>query len=503
MNHLRVLVCLGLIAGGLVRTRAEERNAWPLAVQRINTAGQSPSTTALGPLFFEKTLPDGGRATGFRPFFLERTDATGRLVEATSLYPLYAYRADAEAYSWTVFNVINRSGAQPGAAPALRASNAEKIAVWPFYFSRQTGDPATSYRGLLPIAGEMKDYLGYDRIAWTVFPLYTAVDKRGARTTLTPWPILRVTRGAETGFALWPLFGWRDRPGETQRRFALWPLIWNHTLQPSPDAPAGAVPTRQIGVLPLYSREQNADFVNENFIWPFFGRTRRSAPYRYEENRYLWPFLVQGRGDDRIVNRWGPFYTRSVIKGYDKTWIGWPLWQQARWQSDGLAHTRTQLLYFLYASVEQRSLSNPNAAPAEKVHLWPLLSAWDNGAGRRQYQFPSPLEVFFPGNDLVRQTWTPLFALYRYDERAPGEARTSLLWDGVTWETSAREARTEFHLGPLLSVQSHAAAHRIALLNGVIGIRRNSGERMWRLFWLDFPGISPKLSPTAPATTDR
>ena len=161
------------------------------------------------------------------------------------------------------------------------------------------------------------------------------------------------------------------------------------------------------------------------------------------------------------------------------------------------------MLYFLYASVEQRSLSNPNAAPAEKVHLWPLLSAWDNGAGRRQYQFPSPLEVFFPGNDLVRQTWTPLFALYRYDERAPGEARTSLLWDGVTWETSAREARAEFHLGPLLSVQSHAAAHRIALLNGVIGIRRNSGERTWRLFWLDFPGISPKLSPTAPATTDR
>ena len=79
MNHLRVLACLGLIAGGLVPIRAGERNAWPLAVQQFTAAGQNTSTTALGPLFFEKTQPDGGRATGFRPFYLERTDATRRV----------------------------------------------------------------------------------------------------------------------------------------------------------------------------------------------------------------------------------------------------------------------------------------------------------------------------------------------------------------------------------------------------------------------------------------
>ena len=502
-RHRFLLVCLGLAAGGLVPARAEERNAWPFAVQQRSPAGQITSTTALGPLFFEKNLPDGGRSRGFRPFYLERTDSSGRIVESSSLYPLFTYRGDAESYNWSVFNLINRSGLQPGASPQLQPHQPERFAVWPFYFSRQTGDPATSYRGLLPIAGEIKDFYGYDRIAWILFPLYTEVDKRGARTTLAPWPFLRVTRGTETGFAIWPLFGWRERPGQFQNRYVLWPLIWNNTLQPSPEAPEGTPPTRQIGALPLYSREKNADFTNENFLWPFFGRTARTAPYRYDETRYLWPFLVQGRGDERRVNRWGPFYTHSVIKGYDKTWIGWPLWRQGKWEADGLAQTKTQFLFFLYFSVEQRSLTNPAAAPAEKVHLWPLLSAWDNGAGRRQFQFPSPLEVFFPNNDAIRDNWTPLFALFRYSQNAPGETRGSLLWDGITWETSAREARADFHLGPLLSVRSQSSARRIALLNGLIGIRRAPGERNWRFFWLDFPGTSAKLSPGATAPTIR
>ena len=26
---------------------------------------------------------------------------------------------------------------------------------------------------------------------------------------------------------------------------------------------------------------------------------------------------LQGRGDDRLVNRWGPFYTHSIAKGID------------------------------------------------------------------------------------------------------------------------------------------------------------------------------------------
>jgi hypothetical protein len=133
MNHRSLLLaCLGLAAGWLVPTRAEERNAWPLTVQQVDATGQVIASTALGPLFFQKKLPGGGLTSGFRPFYLGRSDSSGRITEATSLYPLFFYRADDEAYTWSIFNLVNRSGLQPGASPKLRPSNAEKYAIWPF-----------------------------------------------------------------------------------------------------------------------------------------------------------------------------------------------------------------------------------------------------------------------------------------------------------------------------------------------------------------------------------
>src|SRR5690606_8913447 len=126
-----------------------------------------------------------------------------------------------------------------------------------------------------------------------------------------------------------------------------------------------------------------------------FGYTDRTQPHRYHETRYFWPFLVRGRGDDRFVNRFGPFYTHSVIKDVEKTWVLWPVYREKKWTDPGVAQIQRQVLYFIYRSTEQHSTTNPAAAPAQKTHLWPLVSYWDNGAGRQQLQFPSPLEVFF------------------------------------------------------------------------------------------------------------
>ena len=97
--------------------------------------------------------------------------------------------------------------------------------------------------------------------------------------------------GAAHGFALWPLFGWQERPGVSRDEFLLWPLGSHHTQAPAPDAPAGTPPTRQSAALPFYARQQGPGFVSETFLWPFFGYTDRTAPSRYHETRYLWPFF--------------------------------------------------------------------------------------------------------------------------------------------------------------------------------------------------------------------
>ena len=373
-------------------------------------------------------------------------DASGRLVESDLLYPLFTHRTGKIGDRWSLLDLVNVERPPKSSDTGGRAFD-----VWPVYFSRDTGDPATSYHALFPIHGTVKDRFGDDRISWALFPLYGRFEKHGTTTTTVPWPIVKILRGdGNHGFTLWPLFGWRAKEGVYRDQFCLWPLIYQNEAnlgQPKPSV--------SLGVLPFYARDESAGSKSETYVWPFFGYLHRTAPDRYDETRWLWPLWVQGHGDNHHrVDRWAPFYTHSVSKGVDKHWVLWPLFRREEWADSGLEQTKTQFLYFLYWSLRQRSAAHPALAPAQKTHVWPLLSYWDNGAGRRQLQILSPLEVFFPDNEPVRLAYSPLFALYRYERWAPGDVRGSFLWDAITWRHSP--ARREFHLGPLLSVETAA-----------------------------------------------
>ena len=485
MNVRRTFVCLGLAAAVFAPlAKAAECNVWPFYVGQMDANGQTQSWQGAGPLLFEKKLEEGGTASGFRPVYLLRQDAAGVKRETDFLYPVFTYRTDGDTYRWSILNLINRSGPAAGAVPAAPA-NAERIeafALWPFYFSRQTGDPATSYRALFPVGGTIKNRFGDDRIDFVLFPLYGRFQKRDHVEWDTPWPFVRTFRGGgHSGFALWPLFGWHNQAGVARAHYYLWPLIYKdetHLDEP--------VPSVSLGVLPFYALDRRPGSVGETYLWPFFGYTDRTAPYRYHETRWFWPLLVQARGDDRYINRWAPIYTHSVIKGDDKHWVLWPLWRQETWTEAGLVQEKTQFLYFVYWSLRQRSATNAALAPAEKTHFWPLFSVWDNGAGRRQLQFLNPLEVFFPRNEQVQLVYSPLFALYRYDRRAPGDVRHSFLWDAVTFERRDGAGTREFHLGPLLSVETRPAGGRIALGHGLFGLQRDPGDRGWHAFLFDF-----------------
>lgn len=495
MHLLRFIASLGVAALCCASLRAEE-NLWPVRVAQTDDSGNAVSWQAAGPLIFKKPTAEGGEVHGFRPLFAQWRAASGAVTETDVLYPVFFYRTDGETYRWSVFNLINRSGDRAGRraqGPAARTS--DNFDVWPFWFSRDTGDPTTSYRALFPLGGTIKSRFGQDKITFAVFPLYSRTEKKGAVTTSTPWPILKVTRGTQQGFALWPLFGRLEQPGRFHREFYLWPLAWNNTIQSAPDSPAGTPPRREVGVLPLFTRETAPGFVNASYLWPFFGYTDRTQPTRYHETRYFWPFLVRGEGDAREVQRYAPFYTHSVKKGLEKTWVLWPVYRQKHLVDRGLDQTQEQVLYFLYWSARQRSTTNPNAAPAEKTHLWPLMSKWDNGAGRVQFQFPSPLEVFFPDNDRVRTSWSPLFALYRYDQRSVEHVRQEVLWGLLSWQREPQHR--EFHFGPLFSVNERAGEKRIAIGNGLLAWQRSAPGGRWRFFWFDFPGKANKVQTPA------
>ena len=488
---VRLFALLALQGSGIESARAAEQNIWPVKVTQYDDAGAVTSWQAAGPLIYKKSAADGEVVSGFRPIYAQWRRSAGDIREVNVLYPIFTYRADGSYYRWSLLQIILRSGDRAGKAsgqhPALVD---ETFDIWPLWFSRTTGAPEGTYRGLFPVHGTIKNRFGYDQLNWTLFPLYGRAEEHDAVTIAAPWPIISVTSGTEQGFRFWPLFGWRTKPAAFDRRFFLWPLGWNNTIQPFEEAPPGTAPRHQVGFLPFYTRETAQGLIDENYLWPFFGYTRRDEPFRYREDRYFWPFWVRGRGDERVVNRFGPFYTHSVVKGVDKRWVMWPLYREVHFSDAGIAQRKRQVLYFLYWSLEQRSTTNPAAAPAEKSHLWPLYSKWDNGAGRKQLQFPSPLELFFQGNERIRQSWSPLFTLYRFDQRAPGTVRHEAFWGLLSWTRSA--SNREFHFGPIVSMEAANEEKRFAIGNGLIGARR-SRDSGWRVFWFDFSSKANKV----------
>lgn len=495
---LRLLTALAAAAVVRPEARADrEWNLWPIWVEQAPASAarqQPPDWSAVGPLFFGRTLPAarhesaGKRVSGLRPLYVQTVDTSGTVREAAAVYPFLTYRRHESGHQrWSFFNLVNYStGRAPlrGEVGEAAASSTDQQAfdVWPVYFSRKTGHPDLDYWAVFPVWGTVRQRFGQDRFSWVVFPLYGRFERRGVTTTTAPWPFVKVLRGqGNRGFELWPLFGHRAKEGAYREQFLLWPFFYRQETalwQEQPHVKKGA--------LPFYAVDRSPGYVSETWLWPFFGYVDRTEPYRYRANHYFWPFFVQGRGDDRRVNRWAPFYTHSVIKGTDKRWILWPVWKDLRWEDPGLAQRKRQLLFVLYNSTEQRSLANPSAPAAEKYHVWPLLSGWDNGAGRKQVQVLSPFEVFFPHNEIIRQKWSPLFALYRFDQPAPGHVRHSALWNAMTFERNRDQAQSEFHLGPLFSRVKSGTEKRVALLGGLLGWERRAGSSQAKPFFGQF-----------------
>lgn len=480
-NRQLVATCLMFAHISISGLAALEQNMWPFWVTRYDTTGQVTETQAIGPLFFKENTPTES-FSGFRPLVYRHKNIPVQEHETALLYPIFRYQEDPVSSSWSVFNLINSTSSN------LEGDPHSGFDIWPVYFSRETGDPETSYRGLFPIGGSIKNRLGYDELSWVLFPLYWESTRHGVVTRSTPWPIIKNSSGGgHEGFTFWPLFGHAEKPGEYQRAFWLWPIFFHNREKLSTPEPS-----EFNAVFPLYTSSQRPGRTDTNFLL-LFGRTDQVTPVAYQERRYLWPLLVQGRGPKNYTNRWAPIYTHSIRRGYDKTWVVWPLWRQASWAEPPLQRDRQQFFWFIYWNETQHDPRRPEAAVARKTHLWPLLSSWDNGAGSKQAQFPSLLAVFFPHNERVQKIYSPLFALYRYDQKSPDHIRRSLLWNAITWRKTAHER--EFHLGPLYSAEQTPDGQRIALLNGVISFRRSPKTDQWTLSLFDFSPLKSIDSP--------
>jgi len=448
-----------------------EENYWPFWVD-LKEGDESERTQVLGP-FIEKYSTPQRDWTAVRPFWINYSEDTPLNPWSFHiLYPLFSYRAADPGYYWNLFYLIRGSHYETDGE-----LNSKTLEIIPFYFYHDNPRvPELSYWGLFPIYGEVKARIFHERISWVLFPFYTEWVNDGETTYGTPWPFVRIRTGnGSSGAALWPLFGHYEKPGHYKYTYFLWPLIYSRVEDLDKE-----VPTRNYGFLPFYTFDEGPGLVSETYLWPFFGYTDREDPY-YRENRYFWPFFVQGRGTP-YVNRWGPFYTHSIRKGVDKKWWMWPLLKRTSYETQQLNVRTWSFLYVLWWNQTQTSLNTESDFEASRTYAWPFFSHGNNGEGHKQFQLFTPLQPWLKHNEVVRDLYSPLFALYRYEADEETDTwRHGFLFNLLTLEKEEEGHR--FTLGPILDVRTGEEEGGFSILHGLLGRKRVGEETQWKLFW--------------------
>lgn len=431
----------------------------------------------LGPLIEFSESGDMPYATA-RPVFIHYYNDDDTLWRLHVVPPVFNYYRQGESVRWDIYQLIRYRHLtfQQDIHPVT------SFQIFPIYFSHETGHEDTSYWGLFPIYGELQNFIGIRKINWVLFPLYARFERsHGEIRHSAPWPIIRWQTGPDSsGFAFWPLYSHFRHDKVYNRTSILWPIYYRNIEKPQSEHPSLST-----GVLPFYALEEGPGVIDETFLFPFFGYRRQSAPLpEYSEVRYFWPLFVQGKGTDRELNRWAPFYTYSRNKTWEKRWLMWPFFKHRIRHEKGLRIDQQQFLFFLVWRNRQTSLANPDLPAATMTHVWPLYSELDNGAGLYQLQLLSPLEVFFPHNQTFRDLYSPLFALYRLQRTPEGETSRSFLWNLITAKTNDHEQKVS--IGPLINWHDSDESYEVNFLHGLFSIGRNSnGERTLSLFWIE------------------
>lgn len=447
--------------------RAELINFWPAYVVEENSVHGRPDFGAsMGPIFADIRLQDR-KILSIRPlwtrFSYENTDSSHWHV----LYPVANWYERPGVSYGHVLNLIRYRHQEE--------TSMVQFEVFPFFFYRDGDQVPKRTLALWPVAGVIHNRLFRDEIAFAAWPLLVRTRKGDETRVHFPYPFLRYHYGPHSsGFGIWPLFGKFQRENDYANWWALWPVLYSYK-----DKLDREQPRVRLGAWPFYHHESDAGMHSHNWVWPFFGYTREYDPRPvYSENRYFFPFLVQGRGDEKYINRWLPLFSDESSPGYSKQWYLWPLLKREKRQDGAVVRDITTLLYF-FARHEVQDLGDTKARLGT---VWPLFSFWDDGRGRSQLQALDPLTIFFPSNQVIKQNWSPLFAVYRWDQRGDNR-RHSLLWDLITLELDPEQGN-RFTFGPLLDWKTGGSGIEWSLLKGLLGSSLDAaGERRLQLFW--------------------
>jgi len=481
-----VLLCLGAV------TSAGAEALWhagPLWEQFNATLSGGERTEAFGP-FFQR---EDGAESGYwavPPLCSAQHDTGADRAAFDLLYPLLTFDRAGTEYRWQFLQVLSFSGGENQAGAAAR-----RFTLFPFYFQQRSTAPDQNYTALWPVWGRLQDRLFRSEIEFALWPLYVKTVKRAGAAApsdglpsllpgqeagapagaVTTWnylcPLVHVRRGdGLAGWQVWPFagaehqtvltrtngFGDVETVGGHEKRFVLWPLFFEQTLNTGTDSPEHTV-----AWLPFYTRLRSPGRDSTSYLWPLGLTITDDRARQYREVDAPWPLVVFARGAGKTTSRVWPFYSHAASTNRESGFYLWPLYKYNRLHAPPLEVQRSRVLLFAVSETVERHLDR--GVERRRLDVWPLVSHQRDLEGNTRLQVLAPLEPLLPGNPAIERSYSPLWSLWRAEHNArTGRSSRSLLWNLYRGE-SGPEGRGWSLLFGLVRYESDSQGRRLRL----------------------------------------
>lgn len=435
---------------------------WLLSALRDAEGGTR--VRALGPLV-EWSDAEGGRTLrAVRPFAVRETDpALGHDV-VDVLWPLVSVIRFGRERDWRVLLLLRAHDFD-----TRDRSSRWRFWLLPVLYAGRSAD-GRGYGAVFPIGGEIREFLGRDRIDFVLFPLYSYSTLNDLRTWNVLWPVFSLTRGDDTlRMRAFPVYGY-SRRGADRRTFVMWP-VWSSATYGEPGQSGYAWMLFPVCGRARLPRQQTWMVLPPLFRWTQAGSARAvNAP---------WPFVQLSRGDLHKTYLWPAWGVRrqgAVQSGFAL----WPVCQWWRTETEGETRTRRLVVPFLIAETVATAREGGEACQTERyLKVWPVFSRAASG----DRSVTRVLDLW-PGKPFppVERNLAPFWTVFRRERKgdaieseclwglgrrlADGDGRYTSVFPLVSWSGSRENDR-----------------RRWDLLMGLVGYQREGSRRSVRLLY--------------------
>jgi hypothetical protein len=425
--RVRAALALGLLALGCAARGPEgspfRAGLWPLWSGDAYAWAGARESRALGPfVHWEETGSE--RRLELRPLVSTRRSA--ELDRVDLLYPVAARRATPDRHQSRLFWLARTRSELDGEREEVTFGLA---------FRGRTRE-GSGYGGLFPLRGTFRERFGFDRLRFSLWPLFARGERGSYVETQILWPFFAFGSGdGDFKLRVWPLFGVERRSGVFEHRFWLWPFF--HARRDHLDT---ARPERSWYAVPFYGRRDRGALHTRFYLFPLAARqwhARRDDVFRVD---LLWPIFSRARAGDRRLLALRPL------------WLAQSSGAGSRWSLLlHLAGRATHRTTHLEESLEERwtyalwfgrfGERTEGARTQRRAELWPLFrrySVREHGRERGFARVPWLLPVKGLEPDGWDRHWNKLFELYG---AGPSGAAGSPFTTGPSAESPSRDPR--------------------------------------------------------------